>query len=403
MLFARAFFLLGFALFFALLTNGSWAENRLAIIIGNSTYQSAGTLSNPTNDARLMDSTLKSVGFETRVLLDLTEAKMGEALDQLSREVSKIDVLVVYYAGHAIQIDGENYLIPVDANLQTEASVARQTIALSSIMKLMARVPVSVLLLDACRDNPFTALIALNEKSSSRSVKITRGIAVVRPLGDMLITFATLPNTVAFDGDGENSPFALALAKHIPTPDSEISVILKRVTGDVLERTSGKQRPQQLSQMQREFYFVSTPKGKKIKSSISSILSVYPDNVKVGDEVALVADVDPACQPAFFDISNSGRVTPLPRHFFKRVVLSSGHARHEISPGTRYGLKVLEKDEKGQHTLGFFCEPSNLNKAEKISLLKKLTSNFSRGVLVGQERISNKDVAYHFQNYTVSQ
>ena len=377
------------------------AEKRLAVLIGNANYSHAGKLANPGNDVNLIASTLESVGFETKIFTNLDAKIMGQTIDDLARVVADVDVLVVYYAGHAIQVSGENYLIPIDAKLTTESSVPRQTISLTSLMKAMSRVPVSVLLLDACRNNPFVDAISQNERSIGRSVRVTRGLAVVRPIGDMLITYATLPNSVALDGRGVNSPFAEALARHIPTPNAEISVLMKRVTRDVLAKTKGKQRPQQLSQMQKEFYFKLDGQTEKITQNISMVLSVYPSRVTVGQEVALVADTPPSCKAAFVNVSPSGKATPIPSHYFTNTTLSSGHLRHEISPGTRYGLVVQKEDEKGSNTLGFFCEPDGLRKSEKVSVLKHLLGNFQSEKFEGVVDVAARSVPFRFQQYVI--
>ncbi|MEC9343386.1 MAG: caspase family protein, partial [Pseudomonadota bacterium] len=210
-------------------------ERRFALVIGNGDYRHAGSLPNPVNDARLVAQAFEAVGFETRLLLDLDENAMGEAIDALSAKVGELDVAAVYYAGHGLQKDGRNFLVPVDADIETEGAIERESIGLDSIIDALERVPVSLLFLDACRNNPFAEQIAASAQASGRSVRVTRGLAVVRPVGDMLITFATLPNTIATDGAGDNSPFAMALAQHVRTPDTEVSVLMKRVTRDVIQ------------------------------------------------------------------------------------------------------------------------------------------------------------------------
>ncbi len=383
-------------------TNQALAKKRFALIIGNGKYEAAGRLKNAANDAQLIDASFKAVGFETELLTDLSEKSMGQALDRLAERASSLDVVALYYAGHAIQKDGQNYLIPIDAQIKSETAIERETIALQSFMKVLERVPISLLFLDACRNNPFAEQIAKTSKSSSRAVVIQQGLAVVRPVGDMLITFATLPNAVAFDGKGENSPFASSLSQHIKTPNVEISVLMKRVTRGVIKQTEGKQRPQQLSQMQSEFYFVKNSGEEVTKDPIKSVLSVYPAELTTGEEVALVADVPNSCAPAFFDMSQAGKITPIPKQFFKQAVLPNGQSRYEISPGSRYGLIIQKQDARGQHILGYFCEPENLNRSGKIEFLKALKVNFNKNVLLGKLRASGFDDAqFHFQSYIV--
>jgi hypothetical protein len=380
------------------------AAGKFALIIGNGDYASAGDLPNALNDATLIEQSFKAVGFETRRLVDLGEDAMGEALDDLAKRASSLDVAAVYYAGHAIQKDGKNYMIPVDARLESETAIARETIDLQSFMDVLEQVPISLLFLDACRNNPFAEQLASSAKATGRSAAVSRGLAVVRPQGDMLIAFATLPNTVASDGTGNNSPFAIALSKHMKAANTEISVVMKRVTADVVEETDGNQRPQQLSQMGREFYMVETKDAKPVdleRDPVRAILSVYPDQATTGEEIAMVADVLGACQPAFFDLSSSGKVTPIPLQFFKQVVLGSGQTRYEISPGSRYGLVVQDSDERGKHTLGFFCEPAGLDKDAKIGLLRELKSQFDAGSLEGVVKSGQTEAKFLFQNYQI--
>lgn len=380
----------------------AYAGGKFALVIGNSAYQAAGSLKNATNDADLIAASFEAVGFETELLTDLDEDSMGRALDRLAERTDSLDVVAFYYAGHAIQKGGKNFIIPVDAEIKTETAIERETIALQSFMKILERVPISLLFLDACRNNPFAEQIARSLKSSSRSASTRQGLAVVRPVGDMLITFATLPNAVALDGVGENSPFAISLARHMKTPNVEVSVLMKRVTRGVIQQTDGKQRPQQLSQMQSEFYFVENSGDEVVRDSAKSVLSVYPAKLTTGEEVAVVADVPNACLPAFFDLSKSGKITPIPRKFFKQIVLNNGQSRYEISPGSRYGLVVQEQDPRGTHTMGYFCEPSNLKRDGKVALLKALKSKFDANELQGNVQADGLAKAlYHFQRYVI--
>ena len=381
----------------------AWAKKRFALIIGNGKYEAAGSLKNAANDAQLIAASFKAVGFETELLTDLSEKSMGQALDRLAERANSLDVVALYYAGHAIQKDGQNYLIPIDAQIKTETAIERETIALQSFMKVLERVPISLMFLDACRNNPFAEQISKNSKSSSRAVIVQQGLAVVRPVGDMLITFATLPNAVAFDGKGQNSPFASSLSQHIKTPNVEISVLMKRVTHGVIKQTEGKQRPQQLSQMQTEFYFVKNSGEKLTKDPVKSVLSVYPAELTTGEELALVADVPNSCAPAFFDMSKGGKITPIPKQYFNQAVLSNGQSRYEISPNNKlYGLQIEKEDARGLHILGYFCEPPDLDRSGKIEFLKALRANFNKNVLLGKLSASGfNDAQFHFQRYFI--
>ncbi|MEM7319951.1 MAG: caspase family protein, partial [Pseudomonadota bacterium] len=316
------------------------AETRVALVIGNGDYESIGRLRNPANDADLMARTLADVGFDVMIAIDQTEDQMGESIDAFAQRARHADVAVVYFAGHGIQKDGENFLMPVDAQLRTASAISREAIALKDLTAALAHVPISMIFLDACRNNPFAEALMASAQSDGRSAGIKRGLAVVQTPGDMLVTYATLPDTVASDGTGLNSPFAVALAKHIPTPDTEVSVLMKRVTRDVMAETENMQRPQQLSQMMTEFYFKrdGTHSGAPVPASEfqqvdRALLTVYPPRVAVGEEVSVFADLGRSCTPSFFNMSSDRTFTPIPLKFFRQTDLQNRQVRFEISPG----------------------------------------------------------------------
>lgn len=395
-------------LLFLLISNSAAnaADKRFALVVGNSAYTIVKKLPNAVNDAHLIAATLTSAGFEVQLLLDATEDALGDALDTLAERVSEFDVVAFYFAGHGMQKDGQNFLIPVDAELKSVTSIERETIGLQSFLDVMEQAPIGLIFLDACRDNPFAEELLQQSADANRSARVGRGLAVVRTRGDLLVTFATLPNTVASDGANNNSPFARALAKHIPTENVEISVLMKRVTRDVLSETDGEQRPQLLSQMQREFYFNTsdTTNAPVIRDDLKTVLSVYPLTVSVGEEVSVLADAPGSCTPSFFNQSPSKKITPIPLRFFKVIPLGRGQTRYEISPGSRYGLVVQEQDEVGDNKIGFFCEPAGMagNKDAKIALLRELNVKLDNGDLNGKISSENyENVAYRFSSYSI--
>lgn len=335
------------------------AGGRYALLIGNQAYEHAGELRNTINDTTLLEQSFAAMGFEVDVVTNTSQDALGEAIDRLAEKYGKAEAVAVYFSGHGLQKDGRNFLVPVDAKITSAASIERETISVDSLIDVLKPFPVSMIFLDACRNNPFAEALS-GGTSENRSVAQTRGLAVVQAEGDMLITFATLPNTVASDGAGGNSPFARALAKHIKTPDTEISVLMKRVTGDVIAETGGEQRPQQLSQMQTEFYFKRSANTAAQTDPLRALLAVYPPRVTVGEEISVVADVPNACTPFFANFAPDGQVTPIPLQFFKQVGLPNGQTRYEISPGSRFGLLIQESDAKGDHKLGFLCEPEGI-------------------------------------------
>ncbi|UES43345.1 hypothetical protein GFK90_05965 [Roseibium aggregatum] len=396
--------LTGFCCLFLMATGLAQAEeNRFALVIGNSSYEQIGRLGNPGRDADLVAKSLEAVGFEVSVHFDLDEDGLGKVLDDLADRAPDLDVAVLYFAGHGIQKDGENFLIPVDAQLKSATSIERETVSLRSFMEVMEEVPISLLFLDACRNNPFAEHLLSQSSSDGRSAGITRGLAPIRTVGDMLVTFATLPNSVAKDGAGQNSPFAKALARHVSTPDAEVSVLMKRVTRDVMAETDGEQRPQQLSQMQTEFYFKRTNAAAPETDDQQTLLAVYPGSVSAGEEVSVLADVPQQCAPDFFNITPSNRVTPIPTSYFKTVELGGGKIRYEISPGSRYGLVVEEADEKGANRIGFFCSMGPaLSDQQKKEVLRRINGQLAQNEMSGTIGSDPERVAYHFAEFKIN-
>jgi len=230
---------------------------RVALVMGNSAYQHAPVLANPKNDATRLTETLKRLGFTVIVGLDQGKTAMEGTVRSYVRTIKDADVVLFFYAGHAMQMGGKNYLIPVDAKLQDATAVDFETIELGTILNYMnAPDRLSIALLDACRDNPLAR--RFRGLGTSRSSFVGRGLAAPQAGGgNVLIGFATAPGEVALDGEGDNSPFTNALLKHIETPGLEIEIMMKRVKADVYAATAGSQSPWHNSALRREFYFVN--------------------------------------------------------------------------------------------------------------------------------------------------
>ncbi|HET9904070.1 MAG TPA: caspase family protein [Xanthobacteraceae bacterium] len=233
------------------------AERRVALVIGNANYIHAAALRNPRNDAREMAEILKGLGFEVQLGLDLDQQSFARALEGFARSLEGADVALFFYAGHGLQINEKNYLVSVNAQLANEFLVSSETIEVDSVLRLMeSKVPVNLVFLDACRNNPLAEDLRKNLVALKRSAVLGRGLARIEPTGrDTLIAFAAAPGQEAADGASQHSPFTGALLKHITTPNLEVSVMLKKVAADVREATKNAQRPQQLSDMSRTFYF----------------------------------------------------------------------------------------------------------------------------------------------------
>jgi uncharacterized caspase-like protein len=216
------------------------AANRLALVIGESRYQEAPPLENPANDAHDFAQALKGLGFDVVEAVDGSRDALAKAVGDFSDRLPQADLALFYFAGHGLQINGENYLLPVDAKVKTAADIRFGALHLSDIQKEMESAGrTNILILDACRNNPFADKLA----SSGRSL-VSRGLARIDASGQgSLIVYSTQPDNVALDGAGRNSPFTAALLKHMSTPGLEVRQMISRVRGDVLEATGKRQTP----------------------------------------------------------------------------------------------------------------------------------------------------------------
>ena len=240
---------------FVLIAWPAAAEKRVALVVGNSHYRSLGTLANPSNDAKLLASTLRSVGFTLigeGAQLDLDKRGFERVVESFGGELSAGDVAVFFYAGHGVQVRGNNYLVPVDASPADETDVAKQLFDINLVLREMerSRTRLNVLILDACRDNPFGG-VGMRAASS--------GLAEMRAPEGTLISFATQPGNVALDGEGGDSPFSKALAVTMRQRGLELFQTFNKVGKAVLRETKGKQQPWiSTSPIAGSFYF--TPK-----------------------------------------------------------------------------------------------------------------------------------------------
>ncbi|WP_018645879.1 caspase family protein [Bradyrhizobium huanghuaihaiense] len=218
------------------------AEKRVALVIGNSAYKSVPKLGNPANDAGLIGGMLKKAGFDTvDVRQDLSAPEMRKALREFGTRTRDADVAVIYYAGHGMEVDGTNYLIPTDAALETDADVYDEALPIDRVLvSIEPAKQLRLVILDACRDNPF----AKTMKRTVASRAIGRGLAKVEPTSpNTMIAFAAKAGSTASDGDSRNSPFAVALSDHLPKPGLDLRKAFGFVRDDVLRSTANKQEP----------------------------------------------------------------------------------------------------------------------------------------------------------------
>jgi len=223
-------------------------ESRLALIIGNSEYKNGGVLKNSVNDANLMASTLKDLGFTVIKRTDATRAQMAQAVTEFWSKLGQFNVALFYYAGHGVQVNGVNYLIPVDATLESRDMVAFEAISVNDISSKFEEYDknINILILDACRNNPF--------KSWSRGGD--RGFKAMNPASGTIIAFATSEGATADDGEGTNGLYTEQLVKQLRQP-VPIEKVFKLTRVEVERASNGKQSPQEWSKLKGDFYFVN--------------------------------------------------------------------------------------------------------------------------------------------------
>ena len=242
-----------FALLFSILlidSGAARAEKRLALVIGNSSYRTVTVLPNPAKDAKAMTDLLRAAQFEVTEADNLAQADMGKALRDFAAKVAQSGpetVALLFYAGHGVQIDGENYLVPVDVNIQREADVPIQAMRLHDVMNILSSVPSKTLMvvLDACRNNPFSDI----------NKTIGRGLAIVDAPKGTFVSYSTSPGATALDGDADHSPFTAALVEIARQPGVAVEQTFKNVRIAVHKTTRGQQTPWESTSLTADFEF----------------------------------------------------------------------------------------------------------------------------------------------------
>lgn len=284
--------LLMIALSFSLISSVANASKRVALVIGNSAYEHAAPLKNPRNDAEDLSTKLKELGFEVVSGFDLDSRGMRDTVREFGTKLRGADVAMFFYAGHALQVNGRNYLAPVNTDIRHEGDLDFETIPMDFVQRQMERETKTVLLfLDACRDNP----LSRNLRKSSRSTGGTRGLARETNSSEgTFIAFATQPDNVALDGDGRNSPFTQALLQNIGRPGIEISTLMTDVRRQVFEKTDEQQIPWINSSLLGRFYF----KGGEDSKQVASLGNDKVTTTDASPEPAPIAKVQPVAPKA---------------------------------------------------------------------------------------------------------
>lgn len=249
----------------------AWAQPRVALVIGNSTYQNVALLPNPVNDATDVSASLTRLGFDVRTLKNAGYDDMRRALLDFGRRARGAELAVVYFAGHGIQMGGDNWLIPVDAVLATDQDIRNEAIGLETVSATVSTAKkLGLVILDACRTNPF--IPRMQTTNVRRAVE--RGFSRIEPPSNTLIAYAAREGTTAQDGTGRNSPFTKSLLENLETPGLEIGILFRRVRDDVLTVTRQEQEPVWYASLSRDPIFLSTG---AVSHTADDILTALPD------------------------------------------------------------------------------------------------------------------------------
>ena len=262
-------FLTGITLLLISLVSYADSDDRFALVIGNSAYQHASVLKNPLNDSKDIAVALEDLYFETTLLQDATnqqiEIEINKFLLKLEKEKG---VGLFYYAGHGVQLNGENYLVPVETHAGSDKEIQAQSFNISKLLNGMrkSKNATNIIILDACRDNPFkTGAVdgsrSVGDANGTRGLKrkdvpkLDTGLSKLDAPPNTLIAFATAPGRVAQDGDGRNSPYTTKLIESMQRSGLTIGQVFRQVRAEVVEQTDGQQIPWESSSLIQDFYF----------------------------------------------------------------------------------------------------------------------------------------------------
>jgi len=251
-------------------------SQRVALVIGNATYPVA-PLKNPVNDAKAISQSLQELGFEVTSLENLSLNDMKRAIRAFGEKTRTASVRLFYYAGHGMQVNGENYLLPVDTTINKEEEVEYVAVNAGFVLAQMENIndSLNIVILDACRNNPFAR--------SSRSA--TRGLATINAPTGTLVAYATAPGSVAADGEGSNGLYTQELLKSIKTSGLSVEEIFKQVRINVRGRSQGKQVPWESSSLTGEFYFNRAAAGSNKVSPIQAEVAFW-ESIKSSSKLA---------------------------------------------------------------------------------------------------------------------
>ncbi|MBB6487068.1 caspase family protein [Rhizobium lusitanum] len=351
-------------------------SRRVALVIGNSAYKTLPSLPNPTNDVGQVAATLKESGFAVTVGINVDRLALEGTVREFLRAVQQADVALVYYSGHGIQVAGQNFLVPVDATLESAYDVETQTMSLDLILDhLKQDSRVQLIFLDACRNNPFNAQ-KFWMAQTLQPVGTTRGLARIDGAVGSLIAFSTEPGQVALDGSGALSPYSESFVKHASEPAKEIRQILTDVRRDVIAATDGKQVPWENSSLTDNFYFRPAPAPPSVDpmqqitvqaGSTTSDLPIIPPHNETGTTLTVTINQLPQAGKLLL---NDGQLQPGEKLAASDLPRLSYDAT-EVAAGTVGLLGYSVADPYGQATQGVVALTVSENVNAKLAERKR--------------------------------
>jgi len=353
------------------LINLCYGQNRLALLIGNASYTGNG-LRNPLNDAADLSRILQNLGFSVTLKSDANQRQMEEAINGFSSQIQNGDVVLFFYSGHGTQVDGENYLIPVNELIESEADCKYKAVNANWLMEKLEKARINIIILDACRDNPFRGVRSGSKGMASMSAKP----------GGTYIVFATAAGQTAADGQGRNSPFTESLIKNLTLPDLKLEDVIKQVTRDVMQKTSRRQVPWTSGNLTDDFYFLETNEIKdrepKRKVNIESVV-LY-------GELQISSDTDGSL---FMDSEFLCNVKPGERKILRNITAGLHNLKFKTS-STEQQKSVNITADKITET-GFSFEPqlktplSNITPGSTQNAVTDMDGNVYHTVQIGRQ------------------
>jgi len=372
------FALVLFALSYATVAH---AEKRVALVIGNSAYD-FNPLVNPGSDATAIAELLGDLNFEVFKGLDLDYDSMTRDVGQFLNALDQADVALLYYAGHGIQLDNENYLIPTDNPLRSESDIELRSLKVSTVVAAMERsARTSITLLDACRNNPLEDQL-IESLGNSRSVALGRGLANMQAGNGSMIVFATAPNKIAFDGAGNHSPFTEALLRHMGQTNKSLSSIVTQVTADVFSATNQRQRPYTTMSLLEDVYLA---KDQDIVAAPAQVAANTPEPAAPTTDATVLAetvvrDATPSIAPLALADKSPSRTKDEPQTLALSEIVDgrigegvSHYWRTTLQPGT-YQM-VLDAERADDERQGFTNFDINFSNADGQELASKINAS----------------------------